>query len=188
MGTTFFAAFILTFAIALITRQMQSPIAVQATTLSVGDTAPDFSLLNCLKEKTDPPITLSALLKNGPVALIFISNMACPPCMQHLAELSTHDAEFKAAGLQLVAIGPDPVGSEARDNLLSFPNLPILFLSDQSDQTAKAYGLRQPGGMIMEGTFVVGKARKLFFANPSDGPSGEATELLAAAKSAAAAP
>lgn len=70
--------------------------------LQKGDSAPDFSLTNAV----DEVVSLQALLKNGPVVLVFYRGSWCPYCnlqLQQYQQAITKDTNQKA---QLVAVSP----------------------------------------------------------------------------------
>src|ERR1035438_911507 len=72
--------------------------------LPVGQRAPAFTL----KDQNDHEVSLAALLKKGPVALIFYRSADW--CMASQFELKTfqrHLQEFQAAGGQVVGISYD---------------------------------------------------------------------------------
>ena len=103
--------------------------------LSVGATAPDFSLPNATGEE----VTLSKLLAQGPVVLAFYRGGWCPYCSIELRALQSRISEISAAGATLVAISPqtpDNSLSTAEKLELAFP-----VLSDVGNQVARDYGL-----------------------------------------------
>jgi len=100
-----------------------------------GDAAPDFTL----PDIQGNPVTLSELLKKGPVVLVWYRGGWCPYCNLHLQTLQNALPDFQAAGAQLVAVSPElPAKTEitSQKHTLGFP-----VLSDQGNKTASAYGL-----------------------------------------------
>jgi peroxiredoxin len=113
----------------------------------VGDVAPDFTL----PDQDGEDVHLSALLRQGPVVLIFYRGEWCPYCNLQLRTFQAHLDEIIGAGAQLVAISPqtrDHSVSMASKNELGFP-----VLSDMGGQVIERYGLRYA---------VNAKTRKLF--------------------------
>jgi peroxiredoxin len=101
-----------------------------------GDPAEDF----VLPDHHGQTIRLSALLRGGPVVLIFYRGEWCPYCNLQLRTFQAHLGELTARGAQLVAISPqtpDHSLSMAEKNELGF-----LVLSDVGAQTIERYGLR----------------------------------------------
>lgn len=105
------------------------------TALRVGDKAPEFTL----KDATGKDVTLSQLLKKGPVILTWYRGGWCPYCNIALKDLQGGLPEFTAAGATLVAISPElPDHSlDTREkHALAFP-----VLSDVGLTVADAYGI-----------------------------------------------
>lgn len=188
LGIVFVVAMALTLVGAVVVRQFQPAVGSRAAAkvplVTIGDAAPDFSLQDSQKEKRDPPIRLSSVFAKGPVVIIFHGGLTCPPCIQNLAEIARRYEEFKIAGIQVVAVGPDPVGADARDEILSFPPFPFLLLSDADRKAARAYGLESSEIGFHEGVFVVDKEGKIRMAKRADEAAGEVSELLNAGKAA----
>jgi peroxiredoxin len=107
------------------------------TGLPIGHVAPAFTL----KNQSGNDVSLEALLKRGPVALVFHRSAGwCMYCKAQLAQLQQHLKEFEAAGGQVVAISYDSVNvleGFARRRQITFP-----LLSDPGSKTIDAYGLR----------------------------------------------
>ena len=110
-----------------------SGIANQA--LTVGDVAPDFEL----PDATGKSVSLSDLLKQGPVVINFYRGEWCPYCNLELRAFQNLLPEFKQAGATLVAISP-----ELPDHSLSVTekhNLEFAVLSDVGNRVSRQYGL-----------------------------------------------
>jgi peroxiredoxin len=175
-----FVPIVLALATAIAIRQYQFH-APPKTPLEIGDKAPDFSLRDAQKEEGSEPVALSRLVDRGPVVVIFHRGLLCPVCMQHLQELAGQIADFRDAGIQVIAIGPD-TRDEAREAIEIYGAFPFLLLSDPDDKTALAYGLEAPEGLILDAVFVVDRERRIRLAEKSNEPVGKASELLAAGK------
>ena len=108
---------------------------VLETAKNVGDTVPDFTLPNALGQE----ISLSALLEQGPVVLIWYRGEWCPYCNIYLEDIQAHAGEFEALGAQLVAISPAlPDQSwSAQDK----EDLRIHVLSDEGNIVAEKFGV-----------------------------------------------
>lgn len=110
-----------------------SGLAEQA--LAVGATAPDFEL----PDATGKKVRLSELLNQGPVVVNFYRGEWCPYCNLELRAFQVMQAEFEAAGAQLVAISPelpDHSLSVTEKHELAYP-----VLSDVGNTVAKTFGL-----------------------------------------------
>jgi peroxiredoxin len=104
--------------------------------LKVGDQAPLFTL----KDTQSNPVSLSALLADGPVVVSFYRGVWCPYCNMELQALEAARPEFERLGAKLIAISPQtPVNSRrsVRENKLNFP-----ILSDTNNDVANAFGLK----------------------------------------------
>ncbi len=100
-----------------------------------GDRAPDFTLRNADGKE----ITLSALLKQGPVVLTWYRGGWCPYCNLTLRALQQVLPELQAAGAQLVALTPelpDKSAATQEKNALQFQ-----VLTDLNHAVAKNYGV-----------------------------------------------
>ena len=103
--------------------------------LKVGDTAPDFEL----PDASGKQVSLSELLKQGPVVINFYRGEWCPYCNLELRAFQALLPEFKQAGAALVAISP-----ELPDHSLSVSekhNLEFSVLSDVGNRVSRQYGL-----------------------------------------------
>ena len=70
--------------------------------VQVGEQAPDFTLPNALGQ----PVTLSDLLKQGPVVVAFYRGAWCPYCNVQLRAYQGILPQIQALGASLVAISP----------------------------------------------------------------------------------
>ncbi|GHO55185.1 peroxiredoxin-like family protein [Ktedonobacter robiniae] len=103
--------------------------------LKEGELAPDFTLPDALGR----PVSLSDLLKQGPVVVTFYRGAWCPYCNLELRAYQQALPQLQALGASLVAISPqtpDQSLSLAEKNALTFE-----VLSDVGNQVAREYGL-----------------------------------------------
>ena len=103
--------------------------------LAVGAHAPEFDL----PDANGNQVTLSSLLKKGPVVLAFYRGGWCPYCSTELRALQTRLDDFAKAGATLVAVSPqtpDNTLSTAEKLELTFP-----VLSDVGNVVARSYRL-----------------------------------------------
>ncbi|MBV9193372.1 MAG: AhpC/TSA family protein [Solirubrobacterales bacterium] len=148
----------------------------------VGDQAPDF----VLPDQNGDEVYLSALVRRGPVVLIFYRGEWCPYCNLQLRTFQARLEEIGSRGAQLVAISPQTPGhslSMAGKNALAFR-----VLSDVGADVIDRYGLRYevdaytrallesaatdvaahngPGGWVLPATatFVIGSDAKVSYA------------------------
>ncbi|OGV71574.1 MAG: hypothetical protein A3K19_09450 [Lentisphaerae bacterium RIFOXYB12_FULL_65_16] len=101
--------------------------------LKVGDKAPDFSLPDAKGQK----VTLSEVLKKGPVVLVFYRGEWCPFCSLQLRALEVAFPQIKELGASLVGITPQKLDpADAAAAALSYP-----VVSDATGDTLRAYKL-----------------------------------------------
>lgn len=103
--------------------------------LKVGDKAPDFTLKNAVGKE----VTLSTLLKDGPVILTWYRGSWCPYCNIALQSYQANLDKFKEAGAQFVALTPelpDKSLATAEKHELKFE-----VLTDENSKVAKEFGL-----------------------------------------------
>ncbi|MDO6804689.1 peroxiredoxin-like family protein, partial [Wenyingzhuangia sp. 1_MG-2023] len=88
--------------------------------IAVGQTAPDFSLPNASGE----PVSLAAMLANGPVVIAFYRGSWCPYCNLELRALQARLADIHGLGAELIAISPqmpDESLTQPERGALAFP-------------------------------------------------------------------
>ncbi len=108
---------------------------IDASGLQDGALAPDFTLPNV----DGRPVTLSTLLKQGPVVLTFYRGDWCPYCNLQLRAYQAILPLIQELGASLVAVSPqtpDNSLSTAEKKGLTFP-----VLSDAGNEVARQYGL-----------------------------------------------
>ncbi|MFL5663486.1 MAG: peroxiredoxin-like family protein [Ktedonobacteraceae bacterium] len=103
--------------------------------LKEDEQAPDFTLPDALGQS----VTLSQLLTQGPVIIIFYRGEWCPYCDLELRAYQKALPQFQELGATLVAISP-----QTPDHSLSTKEkheLAIVVLSDMGNCVAREYGL-----------------------------------------------
>jgi len=103
--------------------------------LKEGIQGPDFTLLDALGNA----VTLSQLLKQGPVVISFYRGEWCPYCNLELRAYERALPQLQALGASLVAISP-----QTPDHSLSVmekQQLTFRVLSDVGNQVARQFGL-----------------------------------------------
>lgn len=106
-----------------------------ANAIKEGHKAPDFVLTNHQGEK----VSLSNMLKSGPVVLTWYRGGWCPFCNMQLQYLQRSLPVFRELGANLLALTPEkPDGSLSvkEKNELEFE-----VLSDFNNEVAKSYGI-----------------------------------------------
>jgi len=131
---------------------------VQSTEIGVGDRAPWFTL----KDQNDREFSLEAMIKQGPVAVVFIRSIDwCTYCQLQTVQLSDNLAEIQATGGQVVVVCYDAPHKVKR--FTQRRKIKISVLSDADSKTIDAYGMRartgtgDQTGSAQHGTFVIDK-------------------------------
>jgi len=134
-------------------------------TLSIGDKAPDFNLL----DQYGKNVSLSSFLGNE-LALFFYPKDNTPTCTTEVCNLRDYYADLKNEGIEVVGISPDSVKSHL--NFATKHNLPYTLLSDENKDIAVKYGVwgeKQMYGRkymgIIRTTFLIdaeGKIKQIF--------------------------
>ena len=134
-------------------------------TLSIGDKAPDFNLL----DQYEKNVSLSSFLGNE-LALFFYPKDNTPTCTTEVCNLRDYYADLKNEGIEVVGISPDSVKSHL--NFATKHNLPYTLLSDENKDIAVKYGVwgeKQLYGRkymgIIRTTFLIdaeGKIKQIF--------------------------
>lgn len=141
------------FAAALIAHGQAEP---QTHEITVGQRAPSFTL----KDQNDREVSLDALLKKSPVAVVFVRSVDwCVYCQLQTIQLQRNLKEIQAGGGQVVIISydaPETVKLFTNRKKIAFP-----ILSDPDSKTIDAYAMRSRQGAgdqvgsSQHGTFVI---------------------------------
>jgi peroxiredoxin len=131
----------------------------QSRQIAVGDRAPSF----VLKDQNDQEFSLEAMVKKGPVAVVFIRSIEwCAYCQLQTVQLSENLTRIQAAGGQVVMVcydAPEKVKRFTRRRKIGIP-----ILSDAGSKTIEAYAMRAVNGAgdqlgsAQHGTFVIDRS------------------------------
>ena len=128
--------------------------------ISVGDTAPDFSLPD-----QDKQVVSLADLRGTPVLVVFYPFAFSGLCTGELCQLRDELAVYADAGVQVVAVSTDPVFSLNAFREKEGFDFPLLSDFWPHGAVAKAYGVfNDAHGMAVRGTFLIDKAGIVRFA------------------------
>ena len=131
--------------------------------LKTGDTAPDFSLLDQNGEK----VTLSDLLKSGPVVLFFYPKAMTTGCTKESCHFRDLAGEFADLHAQRVGISADTVDKQAAFDSKHTLGYPLL--SDPDRAVAAGFGVKRPGPIMNKrATFVIGTDNRILAAIGSE--------------------
>lgn len=109
---------------------------VAGKALPTGARAPDFTLRSA---SDDREVTLSSLLRSGPVVVSFYRGQWCPYCNVELRAVEERYAEIKALGAEVVFIGPETRENAAKMIEKTESTVPVLY--DVDGDVMDAYGL-----------------------------------------------
>jgi peroxiredoxin len=146
---------------------------------AVGDTAKEFELPSV----DDKPVKLSKLVEGGPVVLIVLRGYPgyqCPLCNGQVVDFLNRADKFRAKHAKVVFVYPGPANNLKRyaREFLAERKLPegYYLLTDSDYKFTNAYGLRwnEPKETAYPSTFLIGKDRKVKFAQTSKTHDGRA--------------
>lgn len=119
--------------------------------LASGDRAPDFTL----PDQDGAPVSLTELLKDGPVVLYFYPADFTPGCTKEACDIRDMHAEIARAGLRVVGVSPQDAESHRR--FADRYALPFTLLADPEKRAVRAYGVDGPLGLgVRRATFLIG--------------------------------
>jgi len=120
--------------------------------LDVGQRAPSF-------EATDQdgnPVSLEALLRNGPLVLYFYPKDNTPVCTREACHFRDAHAELAERGAQVVGVSGD--SDRSHRAFAEEHRLPFLLVSDRDRALAKKYDALRPFGLgTSRVTYVIGE-------------------------------
>jgi thioredoxin-dependent peroxiredoxin len=146
--------------------------------LEAGQPAPGFSLT----ADDGSTVTLESL-RGSTVALYFYPKDDTTGCTAQACEFRDMTADYDAAGVRVIGVSPDPLGSHVkfRDKY----DLPFTLLSDPDHEAAEAYGVWVEKSMygktymgVERSTFVIGPDGTLRQVLYKVKPKGHAASLL----------
>jgi peroxiredoxin len=128
--------------------------------ISVGDSAPDFSLSD-----QDKQVVSLAELRGAPVLLVFYPFAFSGLCTGELCQLRDELSEYTDAGVRVLALSTDPVFSLKAFREKEGFQFPLLSDFWPHGVTAQAYGaFNEKAGMALRATFLVDAEGKVAFA------------------------
>ena len=144
----------------------------------IGKVSPSIRLSNTDGDE----IVLEDLLAKGPVVLVFYLGYACDHCVSQLFGLQEDIAYFSELGATIVAVSED-LPAKTREKYKKYGAFSFPVLSDPTHESAQRFGVYTPasnGRRAWEahGTFVIGKDRKIFWANTGAEPFTDNPTLL----------
>ena len=117
--------------------------------LSVGDIAPDFTLLGTDNEE----VTLSKFLGRRNVVLVFYPADNTPGWTRQLSALRDDRAQFESADTEIFGVNPGSLGSHQK--FCAQYSFPFQLLVDSDRTVATAYDALKENGKSVNRTVVV---------------------------------
>jgi len=131
----------------------------RSSPLQPGDRAPDFKLLDQNRNE----VSLSNLLKEGPVVLSFYPMSFTSTCTTEMECFSADREKFLHKGARVVGVSCDSFAVQKA--FADAHHLDIPLLADMHREVCKAYGLYWPDlNIASRGTVVIGKDGKVKWA------------------------
>ena len=128
--------------------------------LSVGDSAPEFSLPD-----QDKQVVSLAELRGTPTLVVFYPFAFSGLCTGELCQLRDELSTYTDAGVRVVAISTDPVFSLKAFREREGFEFPLLSDFWPHGEVAKAYGVfNEKAGMALRGTFLIDAEGRIAFA------------------------
>ena len=122
--------------------------------LAMGGRAPEFTL----PDQDERNISLSTLLRDGPLILYFYPADFTPVCTREACALRDLHGEILQAGLEIAGVSPqDPASHRSfREKY----RLPFTLLSDVDKSVIRMYEVRGPLGFgVRRATYLIDQAR-----------------------------
>jgi thioredoxin-dependent peroxiredoxin len=122
--------------------------------LAMGARAPEFTL----PDQDEQNVSLSTLLRHGPLILYFYPADFTPGCTREACALRDLHGEILQAGLDIAGVSPqDPASHRTfREKY----HLPFTLLSDVDKSVIRMYDVRGPLGFgVRRGTYLIDQAR-----------------------------
>ena len=118
--------------------------------LAPGNRAPDFTA----PDQNKQPVSLTGLLKNGPLILYFYPADFTPGCTREACALRDLSAQLLAAKVTVAGVSPQSADSHAA--FAAKYSLPFILLCDPDRALIKAYGVTGPLGFgVRRASFLI---------------------------------
>lgn len=146
-----------------------------ATTLKVGDKAPDFQAA----ASDGSTVKLSDFAGKQNVVLYFYPKDDTPGCTKEACGVRDSIVDLK--GLNAVVLGVSFDSVESHKKFIEKYKLPFLLLADTDKKIAKDYGIATDKSPVAPRvTFIINKAGKIAYMNPAVNPLTHADDVRTA--------
>ena len=124
--------------------------------LDIGGRAPEFTL----PDHTGQPVSLTTLLRKGPLILYFYPADFTPGCTKEACSIRDLHTEILGAGLDVAGVSPQ--GPETHRKFREKYQLPFTLLSDSDKVVAKMYDVNGPLGIgVRRAPYLIDQARRI---------------------------
>ncbi|MGH8208670.1 MAG: peroxiredoxin [Steroidobacteraceae bacterium] len=124
--------------------------------LDIGSRAPEFTL----PDHTGQTVSLSTLLRCGPLILYFYPADFTPGCTREACSIRDLHTRIQTAGLDVAGVSPQ--NPETHRKFREKYNLPFTLLSDTEKVVIKMYDVVGPLGFgVRRVTYLVDQARRI---------------------------
>jgi thioredoxin-dependent peroxiredoxin len=122
--------------------------------LAMGGRAPEFTL----PDQGGQSVSLSTLLRNGPLILYFYPADFTPGCTREACALRDLHSDILQAGLEIAGVSPQ--SPESHRKFREKYQLPFVLLSDVDKFVIRMYDVRGPLGFgVRRATYLIDQAR-----------------------------
>jgi peroxiredoxin Q/BCP len=122
--------------------------------LAMGGRAPEFTL----PDQDDQSVSLSTLLRHGPLILYFYPADFTPGCTRQACAIRDLHTEIQSVGLDIAGVSPQ--SPESHRSFREKYKLPFTLLSDVDKFVIRMYDVRGPLGIgVRRGTYLIDQAR-----------------------------
>lgn len=124
--------------------------------LEIGGRAPEFSL----PDHTGQTVSLTSLLRSGPVILYFYPADFTPGCTKEACSIRDLHSAIMGAGLDVAGVSPQ--SPESHRKFREKYQLPFTLLSDPDKVVIKMYDVVGPLGFgVRRATYLIDQARRI---------------------------
>jgi len=124
--------------------------------LEIGGRAPEFTL----PDHTGQPVSLSTLLRSGPLILYFYPADFTPGCTREACSIRDLHSAIQKAGLAVAGVSPQ--SPETHQKFREKYQLPFTLLADTEKVVIRMYDVRGPLGFgVRRTTYLIDQSRHI---------------------------
>jgi peroxiredoxin Q/BCP len=124
--------------------------------LEIGGRAPEFTL----PDQTGQPVSLSTLLRSGPLILYFYPADFTPGCTKEACSIRDLHSAIHEAGLSVAGVSPQ--SPETHQKFREKYQLPFTLLADTEKIVIRMYDVMGPLGFgVRRATYLIDQSRRI---------------------------